>query len=409
MGCKECGKPKCNGECGCKSPKVLQINNPAEYITFHKVSIPAAMGDSTTNPPKIGAYRNALVYYEADHTSWMYSTDGIPTLVTGEQGPTGSQGPAGPQGEAGPQGIQGIQGEQGPQGVQGPAGANGADGISPTATVVRTQNGATITITDAQGTTTADVYDGSITNIPIASSEILGAIKVGSNLSITSDGTLSADAQQVTLYSTTGQNTDGAMTQKATTDALALKADISSLAPVATSGDYNDLNNLPTPPTVNNGALTIQQNGTTIGTFTANSSDDKTVNIHAITAEDVGAITTNMIADGAVTSAKVDWSTLIPSNFAALESASQGWTVFSIGQLKFIWKQITQKSSGWKDFGQIPDECVGSSMVFFQWTSLYGNNATGYSAAAQLSGGHIFAQVQGIDNSNGGWAFAIFA
>lgn len=146
MGCKECGKPKCNGECGCKSPKVLQINNPAEYITFHKVSIPAAMGDSTTNPPKIGAYRNALVYYEADHTSWMYSTDGIPTLVTGEQGPTGPQGPAGtitigttttgetgsdaevenvgtpenailnftiPRGE---QGEQGIQGEPGPQG-----------------------------------------------------------------------------------------------------------------------------------------------------------------------------------------------------------------------------------------------------------------------------------------------------
>lgn len=92
MGCKECGKPKCNGECGCKSPKVLQINNPAEYITFHKVSIPAAMGDSITNPPKIGAYRNALVYYEADHTSWMYSTDGIPTLVTGEQGPQGLAG-----------------------------------------------------------------------------------------------------------------------------------------------------------------------------------------------------------------------------------------------------------------------------------------------------------------------------
>lgn len=93
MGCN-CGKPKCDGQCGCKSPAVLQINNPPEYITFHKVSVPAAMGDSTTNPPKIGAYRNALVYYEADHTSWMYSTDGIPTLVTGEQGETGPQGPA---------------------------------------------------------------------------------------------------------------------------------------------------------------------------------------------------------------------------------------------------------------------------------------------------------------------------
>ena len=71
-----------------------------------------------------------------------------------------------------------------------------------------------------------------------------------------------------------------------------------------------------TVPTVNNGALTIQQNGTTLDTFTANSSDNKTVNIQTITAatvapaEEVGAITTNMIADGAVTASKVDWSTI---------------------------------------------------------------------------------------------------
>ena len=117
----------------------------------------------------------------------------------------------------------------------------------------------------------------------------------------------------------------------------------------------------------------------------------------------------NMIPDNTVTSSMIDWTTVIPSNFSALESASQGWKVFSIGRLKFIWKQITQKSTGWKDFGQIPDECVGSSMIMFQWTSVYGYNTTGYSAAAQVSNGHIFAQVQGIDNSNGGWAFAIFA
>ena len=79
------------------------------------------------------------------------------------------------------------------------------------------------------------------------------------------------------------------------------KADSSSLATVATSGDYNDLTNKPTIPTVNNGALTIQQNGTTLDTFTANSSDDKTVNIQTITAEtvapaeEVGAITATMI------------------------------------------------------------------------------------------------------------------
>lgn len=56
-------------------------------------------------------------------------------------------------------------------------------------------------------------------------------------------------------------------------------ADKPSFAEVATSGSYNDLSNKPTIPTVNNGTLTIQQNGTTVDTFTANSSSDKTVNI----------------------------------------------------------------------------------------------------------------------------------
>ena len=37
-----------------------------------------------------------------------------------------------------------------------------------------------------------------------------------------------------------------------------------------------------TVPDVNNGALTIQQNGTTVDTFTANSNTDKTVNIQCV-------------------------------------------------------------------------------------------------------------------------------
>lgn len=145
MGCN-CGKPKCNGKCGCKSPAVIQINNHAEYITFHKVKIPASLGDSTTYPPRNGAYRNTLVYYEADNTSWLYSTDGIPTNITGATGPVGPKGPSGTMevgttttGEPGTdasvenvgtpenailnftipkgdKGDQGIQGEPGPQG-----------------------------------------------------------------------------------------------------------------------------------------------------------------------------------------------------------------------------------------------------------------------------------------------------
>ena len=52
-----------------------------------------------------------------------------------------------------------------------------------------------------------------------------------------------------------------------------------SLAAVATSGSYNDLSNKPTIPTVNNATLTIQKNGATVGTFTANASSNVAVNI----------------------------------------------------------------------------------------------------------------------------------
>lgn len=45
--------------------------------------------------------------------------------------------------------------------LKGDKGATGADGYSPTATVTKSGNVATITITDKNGTTTANVYDGS--------------------------------------------------------------------------------------------------------------------------------------------------------------------------------------------------------------------------------------------------------
>ena len=45
------------------------------------------------------------------------------------------------------------------------------------------------------------------------------------------------------------------------------------------SGSYNDLTDRPTIPTVNNATLTIQRNSTNVGTFTANASSNKTINI----------------------------------------------------------------------------------------------------------------------------------
>lgn len=60
---------------------------------------------------------------------------------------------------------------------------------------------------------------------------------------------------------------------------LGKKANTASLATVATSGSYNDLSGTPTIPSVGNGTLTIQKNGTSAGTFTANATTDKTINI----------------------------------------------------------------------------------------------------------------------------------
>lgn len=84
------------------------------------------------------------------------------------------------------------------------------------------------------------------------------------------------------------------------------KAEAASLAPVATSGLYSDIIGAPTVPTVYNGALAIQQNGATLDTFTANSSDDKTVNIQTITAETVAPVE----EVGAIKASMIDWTTM---------------------------------------------------------------------------------------------------
>jgi len=76
------------------------------------------------------------------------------------------------------------------------------------------------------------------------------------------------------------------------------------LSTVAFTGSYDDLSNKPTISTVNDGTLTIQRNGTTVDTFTANSSTDKTVNIQCVdlsTAQTVAGVktfTSNMVIQG---------------------------------------------------------------------------------------------------------------
>ena len=89
------------------------------------------------------------------------------------------------------------------------------------------------------------------------------------------------------------------------------------LATVATSGDYTDLTNKPTIPTVNNATLTITQNGVSAGTFTANASSDTTIAITetiqsansplSITSNTLSISTADTSTSGALSS--TDWNT----------------------------------------------------------------------------------------------------
>lgn len=94
-----------------------------------------------------------------------------------------------------------------------------------------------------------------------------------------------------------------------------IKKFFSDLKAVAFSGSYNDLSDQPTIPTVNNATLTIQKNGTTVETFTANASSNKTANITVPTkvselTNDSG-YTTNT---GTVTQVKVGSTAYNPSS-----------------------------------------------------------------------------------------------
>ena len=83
MTCELCGASK--KRCSCKNKDftkaVIEINNPEQIALMRKVVIPASMGDDTTVPPAIGKYHNVILHYEANSHTYLYSSDGIPTLL----------------------------------------------------------------------------------------------------------------------------------------------------------------------------------------------------------------------------------------------------------------------------------------------------------------------------------------
>lgn len=98
---------------------------------------------------------NVTHYPKIEDDGYWYVWDAIANDWTNTN--VKAQGEQGVQGEQGPKGADGADGKDGKDGVDG---QDGTDGFSPIATVTKSGDTATISITDKNGTTTATVTDG---------------------------------------------------------------------------------------------------------------------------------------------------------------------------------------------------------------------------------------------------------
>lgn len=111
-----------------------------------------------------------------------------------------------------------------------------------------------------------------------------------------------------------------------------------TLATVATSGSYNDLSNKPTIPTVNNATLTIQKNGTTVKTFTANASSNVTANITVPTKTSDITNDSNFVASGDLSTVATSGSYNDLSNKPTIPAAQvqSNWTQTTTTAVDYI-------------------------------------------------------------------------
>ena len=114
----------------------------AKTITFNATG--GIDFDALATAMTTGTQNGISVTADTENSRFNFEVTGIPTIAIDSEG------------------YWTVNGERGenPTKAQGEKGSDGADGISPTAVVTDTGVGATITITDKNGTTTVDIYDG---------------------------------------------------------------------------------------------------------------------------------------------------------------------------------------------------------------------------------------------------------
>lgn len=267
MTCNKCGeKPK--KTCGAFPKAVIEIDNPEKIVLLRKVMVPASMGDESTFPPTIGKYHNVLLEYEASGGIYLYSSDGIPTKLSSDVTELQAQ-------------LNALRVRIGEEEV---ARADADTALSDRIT----------SLDDSLATVAKTGSYNDLSNKPTIGNGTLTIKKNGSNV-----GTFTANA-------TTNKNIDISVPTKTSdlvndgSDGASQYVESNDLATVATSGSYNDLTN---KPTIGNATLTIKRNDTNAGTFTANATTNKSINIAVPTKT---SDLTNDGADGTSTYVEAD-------------------------------------------------------------------------------------------------------
>ena len=162
-----------------------------------------------------------------------------------------------------------------------------------------------------------------------------------------------------------------------------------TLHKVAKTGTYSDLIGTPTIPTVNNGTLSIQGNGTTASTFTANQSGNTTLNIKGS-----GATTVTKSADNEITVSSTN-SDHYPTTFTWTNGTTAGPTGSLTGNSGF-----TAVS-----FGAIPTASTTQSGIVTNTSQDFGGEKTFKYLVADRrdSGQSPLTIVHNIENTDGGF------
>lgn len=172
-----------------------------------------------------------------------------------------------------------------------------------------------------------------------------------------------------------------------------IKKWLTDLEPIAFSGDYSDLSNTPTIPSVGDGTITIKQAGTVIGSFTTNQSDDTTLEF------------TN--TDTKVTSTTINPASAI-SYYPTLVKEASNSEVFINDGLKYAILQGTASANG---FGKLR---LGNATAKGTVGNKYGqidiySTSTGYGYITQASTGsnlnHILPATAGTILNTGTTSF----